>query len=71
MRIECEYKVGCVRQRLLEHRGHAIGRNDIKPDARTNDDTACLRIRVTALRGKEDVDLTSDIKIMCSACKAG
>jgi hypothetical protein len=41
------------------------------PTARTNDDSGCLRIRVAALRGKEDVDLTSNIKIVCSAPKAG
>ena len=67
-RIEREYKVGCVRQRLLEYRGHAIGRNDIKSHARTNDDSGCLCIRVAALCGEEDVDLTSDIKIMYSTC---
>ena len=69
--IEREYEVGCVGQRLFEHSGHAIRRNDIKPHARTNDDSGCLRIRVAALRGKEDVNLTSNIKIVCSTCKAG
>jgi hypothetical protein len=38
--------VGCVGQRVLEHRGHAISRNDIKPHARANDDSSGLRIRV-------------------------
>jgi hypothetical protein len=58
--------VGCVGQRVLEHRGHAISRNDIKPHARANDDSSGLRIRVMALRGKEDVDLTCNIKIVRS-----
>jgi hypothetical protein len=70
-RIEGEYQLGCVGQRLLEHRGHAISRNDIKPHARTNDDSGCLRIRVASLRCKENVDLASNIKIVCSAGKAG
>jgi len=65
------FEVGCVGQRLLEHGGHAISRNDIKPHARTDDDSGCLGLRVAALRGKEDVDLTSNIKIVCSTCKAG
>src|SRR5215469_12742264 len=38
---------------------------------RTNDDSGCLRIRVAALRGKEDVDLASNIDIVRSARKAG
>src|SRR5262249_13169085 len=62
-RVEREYEVGCVRLRLLEHPGHAISRNDIKARARTNDDSGCLRTRVAALRGKENVDLASNIKI--------
>jgi hypothetical protein len=70
-RVERENKVGCLRQRLLEHRSQTIGRNDIKPHARTNDDSGCLRIGVAALRGKEHVDLTGNIKIVCSAPKAG
>src|SRR5215469_16872730 len=70
-RIEREYEVDCVRQRLLEDGSHTISRNDIKPHARTNDDSGCLRIRVAALRGKEHVDLASNIKIVCSAGKAG
>jgi hypothetical protein len=63
--------VGCVGQRLLEHRSHAISRNDIKPNARADDDSDGLRIRVAALRGDEHLDLTSNIKIVCSARKAG
>jgi hypothetical protein len=38
---------------------------------RTNDNSGCLRICVAALRGKENVDLASNIKIVCSTCKAG
>jgi hypothetical protein len=63
--------VGCVRQRLLEYSGHAISRNDIKPHARADDDSGGLRIRLAALRGKEDVNLTGNIKIVGSAGNAG
>jgi hypothetical protein len=70
-RVERQYEVGCVRQRLLKHRGHAVSGNDIKPHARTNDDFRCLRVCVAALRGNEDLDLTGDIKIVCSARKTG
>jgi len=59
------------RSRLWGEVRNAAGERRIKPHARTNDDSGCPRIRVPALRGKEDVDLTSNIKIVCSARKAG
>ena len=49
-RVERQNEVRRVRQRLLEHRGEAIGGDDVEPHARANHDTGGLRIRMPPLR---------------------
>jgi hypothetical protein len=69
-RVERQNEVGCVRQRLLEHRGEAVGGDDIKSDTRTDYDSRGLRIRVPALRGEKDVKFAGDVEIMSPAREA-
>jgi hypothetical protein len=57
VRASNQNEVRRVRQRLLEHRGEAIGGDDVEPHARANHDSGSLRIRVPPLRGEEDVEL--------------
>src|SRR5262245_60977746 len=63
-RIERQYEVGCVGQRLLEHCSDAIGGDHIKPHARTDNDSGGLGIRVAVLRGEKNFYFAGDIEIM-------
>ncbi len=69
--IERQNQVCRVRQRRLEHRREAIGGDDVESNARANHDSGGLRIRVSALRGEEDVELAGDVEVVGSAPQAG
>ena len=54
----------CIRQRLLQFRGDAVGRHDVEPDAGTEHDFRAMRLLVDAVRQLEDVDLAGDVEIV-------
>jgi hypothetical protein len=69
--VERQNEVRCVRQRLLEHCGDAIGGDHIKPHARADYDSRGLGILVAALRRDKNFDFAGYIEIVGSSPEAG